>query len=165
MWKGTGPSTFRKVQFSTTAKFRPGSVLKIQRKNHRWSLRFHATLFFFLIICSTKFWWVFCKAFKPWRELWLSIGCLTKEPLLGKASLFIQKYYMLASFSSHIAFVHLEVLSSWFLKFEIAYMSHEKCGPHWDVKYQAEISSVSREDTLFNRISPQQRAGHFENFL
>jgi hypothetical protein len=64
-----------------------------------------------------------------------------------------------------IAFVHLEVLSSCFLKFKIAYMSHEKCGPHSDVKYQAEISSVSREDTLFNRNSPQQRAGHFENFL
>ncbi len=34
----TGPSTFRKVQFSITAKFRPRSVLKMQRKNHCWSL-------------------------------------------------------------------------------------------------------------------------------
>ncbi len=34
-----GLPTFRKVKFSITAESRPGSVLKIRRKNHGWSLR------------------------------------------------------------------------------------------------------------------------------
>jgi hypothetical protein len=35
----TVPSTFLKVQFSITAIFRPGSILKIQRKKSSWSLQ------------------------------------------------------------------------------------------------------------------------------
>jgi hypothetical protein len=34
----TGPSTFQKVQFLITSKFKPGRVLKIQREKSSWSL-------------------------------------------------------------------------------------------------------------------------------
>jgi hypothetical protein len=40
----TVPSTFLKVQFSITAIFRPGSVLKIQRKKPSWSLRWKKSI-------------------------------------------------------------------------------------------------------------------------
>jgi hypothetical protein len=40
----TVPSTFWKAQFSITAIFRPGSVLKIQRKKSSWSLQWEKSI-------------------------------------------------------------------------------------------------------------------------
>ncbi len=40
----TVPSTFRKVQFSITAIFRPGSILEIKRNKSSWPLQWEKSI-------------------------------------------------------------------------------------------------------------------------